>query len=73
VHARWLRLGIYTSAGTLTCDARGFPASLGHEAADAASFAAWGLDYVCPLYTSDAADELHCVDLGGRCEYLLSY
>ncbi|MDT7744198.1 MAG: alpha-galactosidase [Actinomycetota bacterium] len=46
VHARGLRLGIYTSAGTLTCDARGFPASLGHETADAASFAAWGVDYV---------------------------
>jgi alpha-galactosidase len=44
VHARGLRLGIYTSAGTLTCDARGFPASLGHETADAASFAAWGVD-----------------------------
>ncbi len=38
--------GIYTSAGTLTCDARGFPASLGHETADAASFAAWGVDDV---------------------------
>lgn len=46
VHARGLRLGIYTSAGTMTCDARGFPASLGHETADAASFAAWGVDYV---------------------------
>ena len=46
VHARGLRLGIYTSAGTLTCDARGFPAALGHETADAASFAAWGVDYV---------------------------
>ncbi len=46
VHARGLRLGIYTSAGTLTCDARGFPASLGHETTDAASFAAWGVDYV---------------------------
>ncbi|HEY2193287.1 MAG TPA: glycoside hydrolase family 27 protein [Actinomycetospora sp.] len=46
VHARGLRLGVYTSAGTRTCDARGFPASLGHETADAASFAAWGVDYV---------------------------
>lgn len=46
VHARGLRLGIYTSAGILTCDARGFPASLGHETADAASFAAWGVDDV---------------------------
>ena len=23
-------------------------------------------EYVCLLYTSDAADDLHCVDLGGR-------
>ncbi|GAA4842016.1 hypothetical protein GCM10023201_35270 [Actinomycetospora corticicola] len=46
VHARGLRLGLYTSAGTATCDPRGFPASLGHETADAASFAAWGVDYV---------------------------
>ncbi|WP_433801389.1 glycoside hydrolase family 27 protein [Actinomycetospora sp. CA-084318] len=46
VHARGLRLGLYTSAGTMTCDPRGFPASLGHETADAASFAAWGVDYV---------------------------
>ena len=46
VHARGLRLGIYTSAGTATCDARGFPGSLGHETADAASFAAWGVDLV---------------------------
>ena len=46
VHARGLRLGIYTSAGIHTCDARGFPGSLGHETADAASFASWGVDYV---------------------------
>ena len=25
-----------------------------------------GMAYVCLLYTSDAADELLCVDLGGR-------
>ncbi|MCD2188696.1 glycoside hydrolase family 27 protein [Actinomycetospora soli] len=46
LHARGLRLGLYTSAGTMTCDPRGFPASLGHETADAATFAAWGVDYV---------------------------
>ncbi|GLZ48408.1 hypothetical protein Acsp06_45930 [Actinomycetospora sp. NBRC 106375] len=33
VHARGLRLGVYTSAGTMTCDAAGFPGSLGHETA----------------------------------------
>ena len=25
-----------------------------------------GLEYICLLYTSDAADDLLCVDLGGR-------
>ena len=46
VHARGLLFGLYTSAGTMTCDARGFPGGLGHERADAASFASWGVDYV---------------------------
>lgn len=44
VHARGFKLGVYSSAGTETC--AGYPASLGHEAADAASFAAWGVDYL---------------------------
>lgn len=44
VHARGLRLGIYSSAGTMTCDARGFPGGLSHETTDAASFASWGVD-----------------------------
>lgn len=44
VHARGLKLGIYSSAGTRTCDAAGFPGSLGHEGADARQFAAWGVD-----------------------------
>jgi alpha-galactosidase len=46
VHARGLLLGIYTSAGTATCDAAGFPGSLGHETADASTFASWGVDLV---------------------------
>jgi alpha-galactosidase len=44
VHALGLRLGIYTDAGTATC--QGFPGSLGHEVADARRFAEWGVDYV---------------------------
>ncbi|GHF45130.1 alpha-galactosidase [Amycolatopsis bartoniae] len=43
-HARGLKLGIYSSAGTRTC--AGFPASLDHETADARAFAAWGVDYL---------------------------
>jgi alpha-galactosidase len=37
-------MGIYSSAGTATC--AGYPASLGYEDIDAASFAAWGIDYL---------------------------
>ncbi|MDF3293087.1 NEW3 domain-containing protein [Streptomyces silvisoli] len=44
VHARGLKLGIYESAGTMTC--AGYPGSLGHEQQDANSFAAWGVDYL---------------------------
>lgn len=44
VHERGLRLGIYSSAGTGTCQHR--PASLDHEAADARKFAEWGIDYL---------------------------
>jgi hypothetical protein len=44
VHAKGLKLGIYESAGTLTC--AGYPGSLGHERQDAASFASWGVDYL---------------------------
>jgi alpha-galactosidase len=44
VHAKGLKLGIYSSAGTKTC--QGLPASLDHEVDDAKSFAAWGVDYL---------------------------
>jgi alpha-galactosidase len=44
VHARGLKLGIYTAAGATTCQGR--PGSGGSYALDAATFAAWGVDYV---------------------------
>jgi alpha-galactosidase len=44
VHARGLQFGIYTDAGTKTCEGR--PGTYGHEAGDARTFAAWGVDYV---------------------------
>ncbi|HTI63334.1 MAG TPA: glycoside hydrolase family 27 protein [Gemmatimonadaceae bacterium] len=44
VHSKGLKLGIYSSAGTGTCQRR--PASLDHEVADARTFAAWGIDYL---------------------------
>ncbi|GHF57539.1 NPCBM/NEW2 domain-containing protein [Streptomyces thermodiastaticus] len=46
VHAKGLKLGIYTSAGTKTCNSAGFPGALGHEYSDAEQFAEWGIDYL---------------------------
>ncbi|MGW0767702.1 NPCBM/NEW2 domain-containing protein [Streptomyces sp. NPDC002676] len=46
VHAKGLKLGIYTSAGVKTCDGAGFPGALGHEYSDAQQFADWGVDYL---------------------------
>lgn len=46
VHAKGLKLGIYTSAGTRTCDSVGLPGALGHEVSDARQFAGWGVDYL---------------------------
>ncbi|MBM4398547.1 MAG: NPCBM/NEW2 domain-containing protein [Deltaproteobacteria bacterium] len=44
VHARGLKFGTYTCAGTMTCQQR--PGSAGHDARDALSYASWGVDFV---------------------------
>jgi alpha-galactosidase len=44
IHALGLKVGIYSDAGITTCG--GYPASIGHESLDAATFAAWGIDYL---------------------------
>src|SRR5258708_3496635 len=44
VHSKGLKLGIYTDAGTMTCEKR--PGSLDHETQDAKTYAGWGVDYV---------------------------
>jgi alpha-galactosidase len=44
VHSKGLKLGIYTDAGTGTCEKR--PGSLHHEDQDAKTYASWGIDYV---------------------------
>ena len=44
VHSKGLKLGVYTDAGTFTCQKR--PGSLGHEVQDAKTYATWGVDYV---------------------------
>jgi len=44
IHSKGLKFGIYSSAGFKTCQA--FPASLGLEEIDAASYAEWEVDYL---------------------------
>ena len=43
MNERGLKLGIYSSNGTLTCE--DYPASLRHERTDAETFAEWGVEY----------------------------
>ncbi|CAL9154259.1 unnamed protein product [Musa hybrid cultivar] len=45
VHAKGLKLGIYSDAGSQTCS-RTMPGSLGYEQHDATTFASWGVDYL---------------------------
>jgi alpha-galactosidase len=44
VHSLGLKFGIYSDAGTLTCQER--PGGLGHEYQDALMYASWGVDYL---------------------------
>jgi alpha-galactosidase len=44
VHSKGLKLGIYSSPGPKTC--AGYEGSFGHEAQDAQTYAAWGIDYL---------------------------
>jgi alpha-galactosidase len=44
IHAKGLKFGVYSDAGTLTCQKR--PGSRGYEFQDARQYAAWGVDYL---------------------------
>ena len=44
VHGKGLKFGLYSDAGTGTCQKR--PGSKDHEAVDAKTYAAWGVDYL---------------------------
>jgi len=44
LHSLGLRFGLYTDIGTRTCG--GYVGSFDYEEVDAASFAAWGVDYI---------------------------
>jgi alpha-galactosidase len=56
VHSLGLKFGIYSDAGTKTCQGR--PGSRGYEFQDARTYAGWGVDYVkydwCYTSTQDA-------------------
>jgi len=60
IHSLGLRFGIYTDAGTKTC--QDLPASLGYEFRDARRFAEWGVDYV-------KVDWCHTDGMGPRALY----
>ncbi len=44
IHSKGLKFGIYSDAGTHTCQRR--PGSRGYEFQDARTYASWGVDYV---------------------------
>ncbi len=44
VHGKGLKFGLYSDAGTGTCEKR--PGSKGHEEQDARTYAEWGVDYL---------------------------
>jgi len=56
VHGKGLKFGLYSDAGTKTCQGR--PGSRGYEFQDARQYAAWGVDYLkfdwCHTSTQDA-------------------
>jgi len=54
VHAKGLKLGIYSSPGPKTCDR--YEGSLGHEELDAQTYAHWGIDYLKYDYCSFQGD-----------------
>ena len=62
IHRRGLRFGLYTDAGTRTC--QGYPASRGSERRDAQRFATWGVDFM-------KVDWCHTEGLRGRDTYPL--
>ena len=44
IHGKGLKYGLYSSAGTMTCQERA--GSLGHETVDANDWASYGIDYI---------------------------
>ncbi len=69
VHARGLKLGIYSSPGPKTC--AGYEGSQGHEVQDAQTYAAWGVDYLkydlcslsAPMIAAGSLDKAQAIEL----------
>ena len=61
VHAKGLKLGIYSSPGPKTC--AGYEGSFAHEEQDARTWAGWGIDYLkydwCSCKSKDLKDPYH--------------
>ena len=72
IHALGLKFGIYSDAGSKTCQGR--PGGLGHEYQDALKYASWEVDYLkydwCNTTTQDAkaayANMRAALDAAGR-------
>ena len=72
VHAKGLKFGLYSDAGTKTCQGR--PGSRGYEFQDARQYAAWGVDYLkydwCNTSSQDAPSSYEtmraALDASGR-------
>jgi len=60
IHAKGLKLGIYSDAGDQTCG--GEVGSFGHEEEDAAAFASWGVDYVKYDYCNAPDDFMTAIE-----------
>jgi alpha-galactosidase len=69
VHSKGLKIGIYSSPGPKTC--AGYEGSLGHEAQDAKTYAAWGIDYLkydlcslsAPMIASGSLEKAQAIEL----------
>uniref|UniRef100_Q02B60 Alpha-galactosidase n=1 Tax=Solibacter usitatus (strain Ellin6076) TaxID=234267 RepID=Q02B60_SOLUE len=63
VHSKGMKVGIYSSPGPDTCE--GYEGSYGHEAQDARTYAAWGIDYLkydwCGAFTIYKDSEMQAV------------
>ena len=69
VHAKGLKLGIYSSPGPKTC--AGYEGSYGHEDQDARTYAAWGVDYLkydlcslsAPMIAAGSIEKAQAIEL----------